>query len=652
MKIAFDASPDIKDVISKIGRTEDIKFSPDNKRLAVISYLDNQIYLFSIRIDSTSAKPAISILSFSRLLSTSLNHPHGVSFLDDDHIIVCNRDSGVCIFRIPSADEDWSQTDTKPLEIINGKGMLFAKVKTPGSVASYQIAENCYRALVCNNDWHMVTSHLIRIGNTIEITNEGVLIENGLNVPDGIDISADHEYIAISNHVFGEIDIYKNSSELNRTTPPIAKLCGIVCPHGVRFSKDGKWVFVADAANQFLFAYEKTPGGWRGIQNPDKTIRVLDDHSFYAGRYDSREGGIKGIDIDTSNSVLFTTQRYNAISCYDMNAVLAANDEVNRDEMLELCQHRDLSFEKPGKQRLLKQQWTIKSRAKYALINGFGRTWRRYKRALYVRTVMACLGFKNKYSNEMLLDPSGPVVSLTTHGPRLELVFYAIESICMGTRKPSRIILWIEDEDSFSTLSETLQRLKSRGLEIHLSEAYGPHTKYYPYIDSEHDFHQPLVTADDDILYPRRWLEELIQAYESDPAVIHCQRARRIGLTAKRLEPYNEWKLCADKKSSHRNFITGVAGVIYPPYFLQYLKNQGKEFVQSCPEADDIWLTVNALRSGFKIAQVKDVPANLWKIRGSQKHSLYATNVVSGGNQPQLLATFTESDLANLRANE
>ncbi len=48
MKIAFAASPDLQDVISKIGRTEDIKFSPDNKRLAVISYLDNQIYLFSI----------------------------------------------------------------------------------------------------------------------------------------------------------------------------------------------------------------------------------------------------------------------------------------------------------------------------------------------------------------------------------------------------------------------------------------------------------------------------------------------------------------------------------------------------------------------------------------------------------------------------
>ena len=322
--------------------------------------------------------------------------------------------------------------------------MVFAKVKTPGSVATYQISENCYRALVCNNDWHMVTSHLIRIGNSLEITNQGVLIENGLNVPDGIDISTDHEYIAISNHVFGQIEIYKSSSELNMTTPPIAHLQGIVCPHGVRFSKDGKWVLVADAGSQFLFVYEKTPGGWNGIHNPCKTIRVLDDHAFYAGRYDSREGGIKGIDIDTSNSVLFTTQRYDAISCYDLNAVLAGNDEVNRDEILELCQNRDSSFSRPAKQRLLKQQWTIKSRPSYVLINSVGRVWRRYTKALSVRTVMTRLGLKNKYSNEMLFDLSGPVVSLTTHGPRLELVFYAIESICMGTTKPSRIILWLK----------------------------------------------------------------------------------------------------------------------------------------------------------------------------------------------------------------
>ena len=153
-------------------------------------------------------------------------------------------------------------------------------------------------------------------------------------------------------------------------------------------------------------------------------------------------------------------------------------------------------------------------------------------------------------------------------------------------------------------------------------------------------------------MYPRTWLEELTQAYETDPEVIHCQRARRIGFNVKRLAPYNEWALCTDKKPSFRNFITGVAGVIYPPGFLQYLKNQDKAFVHTCPEADDIWLTVNALRSGFKIAQVKDVSANLRKIRGSQKHSLYATNVVSGGNQPQLLATFTEPDLAYLRTLE
>jgi len=156
---------------------------------------------------------------------------------------------------------------------------------------------------------------------------------------------------------------------------------------------------------------------------------------------------------------------------------------------------------------------------------------------------MRHLYLRNRWSRETILDPSGPALSLTTHGYRLELVFYAIESIGLGSRKPSRITVWLDKKGYFNP-PETLRRLKSRGLEIHCSEDFGPNTKYYPYIVREHELHTPLVTADDDILYPRDWLQQLIEAYEANPSAIHCHRVRRMRLNNKRLMPYNEWGLC------------------------------------------------------------------------------------------------------------
>ena len=62
-------------------------------------------------------------------------------------------------------------------------------------------------------------------------------------------------------------------------------------------------------------------------------------------------------------------------------------------------------------------------------------------------------------------------------------------------------------------------------------------------------------------------------------------------------------------------------------------------------------MTVNALRGGFKIAQVKDVPVYFQEIPGSQKERLYDTNVLAGGNQYHLMRTFSEADLAELRTH-
>ena len=59
-----------------------------------------------------------------------------------------------------------------------------------------------------------------------------------------------------------------------------------------------------------------------------------------------------------------------------------------------------------------------------------------------------------------------------------------------------------------------------------MSTNYGPHTKYYPYIESVETFEVPLVTADDDSLYTRDWLQKLIADFRKYPEHVNCHLAR------------------------------------------------------------------------------------------------------------------------------
>jgi hypothetical protein len=511
------------------------------------------------------------------------------------------------------------------------------------------MAPNRYRLLVCNNHWNAITAHRVSLGRSIEIHNEGVLIENRLKIPDGVSISPDAAWIAISNHVDGEVLVYGNTASLHRGTPPAAVLTGLVCPHGVRFTSDGR-ILVADAGSQYLHAFKSTSGSWTGVQEPTTSVRVMDDETFYSGRYDSREGGIKGIALDNSNRVLVTTHKRDVLGFHDLTRLLSGADHVDSDEMAELRRQRDWSLNR-SKRDVLNRRWTFGTRVTHGFSN-FPQRFRQRIAAARTRSTLYRLSLRNRRSSESLLDPAGPVLSMTTQPHRLELVHYAIESIARGTRKPSRLHLWITDEKSYSHLPSTLQRLAARGLEIHLTEDLGPHTKYYPYITRETGFDAPLVTADDDVIYPQDWLEQLIQAYEANPSAIHCFRAHRIRMANTRPTPYNSWAPCEDTRPSHLNLITGVSGVIYPPEYLLHLKRSGTDFTRCCPHADDIWLTVVALRGGFKIAQLYDTPRVFTTTPRSQTKRLYNLNVLLGENQVQLMRTLSKVDLTALLSHQ
>ena len=266
----------------------------------------------------------------------------------------------------------------------------------------------------------------------------------------------------------------------------------------------------------------------------------------------------------------------------------------------------------------------------------------------FVGLNMRRLRRRNLASTKSVVAPGGPVVSLTTFGERLDTVFLTIESIGCGSLLPSRLILWLQDEDTFNKRPESLKRLESRGLEVRLTESYGSHSKYFPYLLSTDSFRDPLVTADDDVLYSRWWLSGLAKAHEENPELVNCYRAHVMQFEDGKIKPYLNWKTCQSTEPSPRCFATGVSGCIYPAEFLTRLKRAGRRFLDLCPKADDVWLHVNALRSGFAVRQISSKPVDFPAIPGTQTNGLFLTNWNSGRNDEQIRNTYTAEDLAQL----
>ena len=92
---------------------------------------------------------------------TTSEVPHGLDFIDDENIIVANREGEPCIFDLPLGAT--GNYELEPLAVIRSD-----KILIPGSCAVIVRSEQgLYEALICNNYANRVTPHLIRFRRRI-----------------------------------------------------------------------------------------------------------------------------------------------------------------------------------------------------------------------------------------------------------------------------------------------------------------------------------------------------------------------------------------------------------------------------------------------------------------------------------------------------
>lgn len=261
---------------------------------------------------------------------------------------------------------------------------------------------------------------------------------------------------------------------------------------------------------------------------------------------------------------------------------------------------------------------------------------------------LAALRLRNLRSRQPVTGDADAVVIMTTIGSRITLVWAALESIAAGGVRPRRLLLTLDDP-GLGALPTSLRRLQRRGLEIrHVPPGLGVHTKWWPYVEGEAAHVLPAVTSDDDQLYPREWLQQLLAGAARHPGAVIAHRAHRIRVDDGAIAPYLHWRRATSPEPSYANFGTSVSGQLLPVELLESLRERGTAFLELAPRADDVWLHGSAVRAGMRIAQVSAVSTDFPFVPGTQTSGLYVDNVLGAGNDRQLAAVLGSVELERI----
>lgn len=314
------ASDTVQKALANIGRTEDVKFSPDNSKLAIAGFHNNKILIIGVTIEASTPDRLIHLTDCFTITSDSLKSPHGLCFFDSKTLGVANRDGEIILFELPEPSKTSASYKLTPIQSLGADPTH--RIKTPGSLIATRIGLDLYEILVCNNYTHKITRHILDAqANYSPLKNE-ILLSNTLNIPDGIAISPSHCWIAISNHDTHNVLLFRDDLFLGPDSEPRGSLENIKYPHGLCFAGGDNFILLADAGTPYVHIYAKNSEEWDGEHKPVISITVMNDTTYMRGSYHPQEGGPKGIDVSSNMKTFVTTCHQQPLAFFDLEKIL------------------------------------------------------------------------------------------------------------------------------------------------------------------------------------------------------------------------------------------------------------------------------------------------------------------------------------------
>lgn len=232
------------------------------------------------------------------------------------------------------------------------------------------------------------------------------------------------------------------------------------------------------------------------------------------------------------------------------------------------------------------------------------------------------------------------VVSLTTYGQRVYEVHLVIESLGNQSVLARDIFLWL-DEGEFSeeNVPASIKNLQARGLTIGFCKNIRSFKKIIPTLNLGLDV--PVVTVDDDYIYPSDLLERLIFTSKSHPDTVVASFVHKMKfLDDGRPAAYALWEhYCESPNPDWDVFPVGAGGVLYPPSCFDHRVTQAKLFLEITPTADDVWLKYMCVLNGTRSMQVvggSSLAKRFVELASSHENPLYSVNVKQGQNDRQI----------------
>ena len=240
-------------------------------------------------------------------------------------------------------------------------------------------------------------------------------------------------------------------------------------------------------------------------------------------------------------------------------------------------------------------------------------------------------------------DVSDIIVSLTSYGVRInDTLPYTLYSLLQQTRKPNRIVVWIDNVNwSEENLPPILRKLEVLGVEFFFVEDIRSYKKLIPALKMFPD--NVIITVDDDQYYNPKTVEWLIEAFlESDRRTVFGTWAYQPKVMDGHYCPYSSWKEKGRSPEEDEFSLIGCGGILYPPHIFDDEILKKELFMKMAPTADDLWFWVMEKRQGIPVRLIRNAKFGLHEAVNridiwdpNREGSLYYINEINGANDHQ-----------------